>query len=47
MQKIGPPHMVKFLGPSEVGLKGISSISLLNLWDVNQSDVILLLYHSK
>lgn len=47
MQKIGPPHMVKILGPSDVGLKEISSISLLNLRDVHPSDVFLLLYHSK
>lgn len=47
MQKIGQCHMVKFLGTSDVGLKGINSISLLNIWDVNQSDVFLLLCHSK
>jgi hypothetical protein len=45
--EISQLHMVKFLGTSDIMLKAINSISLLNLWDVNQSDVFLFLYHSK
>lgn len=47
MRKIGQPHMVKFPGTSDIVLKVINSTSLLNLWDVNQSDMFLFLYHSK
>lgn len=47
MEKISQLHIVRFLSMSDILLKVINSISLLNLQNVNQLDMFLFPHHSK